>query len=308
MRSVVIFGLDDFCNRMDLRKANKRAMETLVRSGAMDELDPDHNRARLLHDLPRCMHAAEQTQRDQEAGQEDMFGAFVPASTSSKRELSDITPWPELQKLQAEKDSLGLYLTGHPVSVHHMDIKNFTTCTLEDLHQRIPAESKDRRGTSMTLAVLVTSMRRRTPRGNFVAVEDQSGRIEAALSNEAFVTYADLLEKDSLVVIEGNVTADSFNGSHRISVKHIMSLASAKARFAKGINIAVSGPDENLCATLASAFSPYQNGRSPVYLHYRNKHARVSLELGRDWTVKPCEELVAALNELDAVVRVGFRY
>jgi len=301
-------SLDDFCNRMDLRKANKRAMETLVRSGAMDELDPDHNRARLLHDLPRCMHAAEQTQRDQEAGQEDMFGAFVPASTSSKRELSDITPWPELQKLQAEKDSLGLYLTGHPVSVHHMDIKNFTTCTLEDLHQRIPAESKDRRGTSMTLAVLVTSMRRRTPRGNFVAVEDQSGRIEAALSNEAFVTYADLLEKDSLVVIEGNVTADSFNGSHRISVKHIMSLASAKARFAKGINIAVSGPDENLCATLASAFSPYQNGRSPVYLHYRNKHARVSLELGRDWTVKPCEELVAALNELDAVVRVGFRY
>ncbi len=76
-------SLDDFCNRMDLKKANKRAMETLVRSGALDVLDPDHNRARLLHDLPRCMQAAEQTQRDQEAGQTDLFGTLQPTSPAT---------------------------------------------------------------------------------------------------------------------------------------------------------------------------------------------------------------------------------
>ena len=303
-------SLDDFCNRMDLRRANKRAMETLVRSGAMDVLDPDHNRARLLHDLPRCMHAAEQMQRDQEAGQVDMFGTLQPVSTttSNERELSEVEAWPELQKLQAEKDSLGLYLTGHPVKVHFRDIRSFSTCVLGDVYKRVPTDSKNRRGVAMTLAALVTSLRRRTARGHFIAIEDHSGRVDAFLSNEAYATYADLMEKDAIVVIEGNVVADSFTGGYKITANHIMSLADAKARFAKGINIAVAGPDENLCTTLAATFSPYQNGASPIYLHYRNQRARVSFELGHEWTVKPCEELIAALNELEAVKQAALRY
>jgi DNA polymerase-3 subunit alpha len=301
-------SLDDFCNRMDLKKANKRAMETLVRSGAMDTLDPDHNRARLLHDLPRCMHAAEQTQRDQEAGQEDMFGTLAPKATDNERTLSEVRAWPELQKLQAEKDSLGLYLTGHPVKVHYRDIKNFTSCVLGNVYKQVPKDSKNRRGVTMTLAALVTSLNRRTPRGHFIAIEDHTGRVDAFLTNEAYATYADLMVKDTIVVIEGNVVADDFTGSYRITANHIMSLADAKTRFARGINIAVTGPDENLCKMLAATFSPYKNGSSPVYLHYRNQRARASFELSRDWNVKACEELIAALNELEAVKLAAMRY
>jgi len=154
----------------------------------------------------------------------------------------------------------------------------------------------------------VTSLRRRSPRGHFIAIEDHSGRVDAFLSNEIYATYADLMEKDAIVVIEGNVVADSFTGGFKITANHIMSLADAKARFAKGINIAVAGPDENLCTTLAATFSPYQNGASPIYLHYRNQRARVSFELGREWTVKPCEELIAALNELEMVKQAALRY
>jgi DNA polymerase-3 subunit alpha len=139
-------------------------------------------------------------------------------------------------------------------------------------------------------------------------VEDHTDRADVFLANDAFATYADLMIKDTIVVIEGNVIADNFNGSYRISANHIMSLSDAKTRFAKGINISVSGPDEALCDSLASTFSPYQNGSSPVHIHYRNQRARVSLELGRDWTVKPCEELIAALNELDAVKQANLRY
>ena len=301
-------SLDDFCNRMDLKKANKRALETLVRSGALDALDPDRNRARLLHDLPRCTHAAEQAQRDQEAGQTDMFGSLQPVSVDNERELSDIKAWPELQRLQAEKDSLGLYLTGHPVKVHHRDLRNFTSCVLGDVHMRVPKDSNNRRGVAMTLAALVTPLRRRTPRGYFIAIEDHTGRVDAFLTNESFATYEDLLVKDSIIVIEGNVVADDFTGSYRITANHITSLADAKTRFAKGVSIAVSGPDADLCSALASTFSPYQSGNSPVYLHYKNTRARVSFELGREWTVKPCEELVAALNELDVVMQAGLRY
>jgi len=301
-------SLDDFCNRMDLKKANKRAMETLIRSGALDVLDPDHNRARLLHDLPRCMHAAEQTQRDQEAGQTDLFGTLQPITVNNIPELSDVKAWHELQKLQAEKDSLGLYLTGHPVKVHFRDIRNFTTCVLGDVHKRVPKDSKNRRGVAMTLVALVTSLQRRTARGHFIAVDDHTGRVDAFLSNETYATYADLLTKDAIVMIEGNVVADDFTGGYKITASHIMSLADAKARFARGVNIAVSGPDESLCLELASTFRPYQGGSSPVFLHYRNQRSRVTFELGNEWTVKPCEELIAALNELDAVKQAGLRY
>lgn len=306
-------NLDDFCNRMDLRKANKRALETLVRSGALDTLDPDHNRARLLHDLPHSTHAAEQMQRDAEAGQSDMFGTAPVAAAGNESGLSDISAWPELQKLQAEKDSLGLYLTGHPVKVHLADIRHFTTCALSALQQRVVKDShhgrgQNKRGVPMTLAVLVNPLRRRTPRGYFISVEDHTGRADVFLSNEVFATYADLMSKDTIVVIEGNVAADDFSGSYRITANHIMSLADAKTRFSKGVSISVSGPDEGLCDALAATFSPYQNGTSPVHIHYRNQRARVSLDLGPDWTVQPCEELIAALNELDAVKQANLRY
>jgi DNA polymerase-3 subunit alpha len=308
-------SLADFCNRMDLKKANKRAMETLVRSGALDSLDPECNRARLLHDLPTCMHAAEQTQRDAEAGQSDLFGSAMSATQqavtsldNANMELSSVPPWPELQKLQAEKDSLGLYLTGHPVKVHLPDIRNFAACLLGKVHQRVPKDNRNRRGVAMTLAALVTPLRRRTPRGYYIAIEDHTGRADVFLTNEIFATYADLMVKDAVVVIEGNVKADDRSGGYQISATHIMSLADAKARFAHGVNIAVSGPDDELCSTLASTFAPYQSGSSPVYIHYRNQRARVSLELGHDWTVKPCEELIAALNELDGVKQASLRY
>src|SRR5690606_10528111 len=186
--------------------------------------------------------------------------------------------------------------------------KNFASCQLGNLHKSVPKESKNRRGVAMTLAVLVSPLRRRTPRGYFIAVEDHSGRADIFLSNEAFMTYADLMNKDAIIVVEGNVAADDFTGSYRITANHIMSLAEAKSRFAKGVDILISGPDETLCDALASTFSPYQNGSSPVYVHYRNQRARVSLALGNDWGVKPCEELIAALGELESVKRASLRY
>jgi DNA polymerase-3 subunit alpha len=294
---------------MDLRKANRRAMETLVRSGALDSLDAACNRARLLHDLPRCMQAAEQHQRDQEAGQSDMFGAFEPAAPAGEEPApSDVPAWPELQRLEAEKTSLGLYLTGHPVKAHHRDLRHFTACPLGEVHERVPQETGPRNGVAMTLAGQVTALRRRTQRGHVIAIEDHTGRLDVFLSHENYANYADVLEKDNIVVVEGNASADSFSGGYRISANHVMLLADAKARYASGVNIAVAGPDEHLADTLEATFAPYRGGRAPVYVHYRNQRARVTLELGQDWHVRPCEELIAALNELEIVKLAGLKY
>ena len=160
----------------------------------------------------------------------------------------------------------------------------------------------------MVLAGLVSALRRRNRRGRFIGLEDHTGRLEVALFDEVFSMYADLLGKDQIIVVEGKVSVDDFSGGYRMTASKVMSLSSAKARFARGVRIAIQGPREDLCTALESTFAPYQEGGATVTIEYRNPRARASLELGQDWTVKPCEELVAALNELDAVSEARLIY
>jgi DNA polymerase-3 subunit alpha len=303
-------SLEDFCCRADLYKVNRRVLETLIKSGAMDPLDEEANRARMLHDLPGVLQVAEKTQRDREAGQDDMFGSVSGPVASDEVTHSRVPRWPELQKLRAEKDSLGLYLTGHPVAEHQPDLERFTTCTLGSVAGRMPTEKNGngRQGANMVLAGLVAALRRRSRRGRFVALEDHTGRLEVALFDEAFSAHSELLGKDEIIVVQGRVSVDDFSGGYRMTASNVMSLSAAKARFARGVRIAVHGPRDGLLPALESAFAPYRDGRGTVYLDYRNDRARARLELGTDWMVQPCEELVAALNDLEAVTEARLVY
>jgi DNA polymerase-3 subunit alpha len=276
----------------------------------MDPLDPEANRARLLFDLPTVLQAAEQTQRDRDSGQNDMFGHQDATPAATERLASDHPQWPPLQRLQAEKESLGLYLTGHPVQHYQPDLKQFTTCLLGELESRVPRDNNGYRskGVSMVLAGQVSSLRRRSRRGRFVAIEDHTGTLEVALFDEVYGLYADLLDKDQLIVVEGKVSADDFTGGYRMTAAKVMSLGAAMTRFARGVRISVQGPSEALCPSLESTFAPYQDGTARVFLDYRNPRARASFELGDEWTVKPCEELMAALNELEMVAGARLIY
>jgi len=158
-----------------------------------------------------------------------------------------------------------------------------------------------RRGTPMVLAGLVCAIRRRGNRGGFITLEDHTGRIEAALFDETWTLYAELLNKDEILVVEGLVSPDDFSGGFRLAAHKVMTLSEAKGRFARGVQVSLRGPRDNLCASLQHTFEPYRNGSGRVWLDYSNARARARLELGEEWNVKPCEELVAALGELEAV-------
>lgn len=300
--------LGDFCVRVDLQKVNRRALETLVRSGAMDPLEPNANRARMLGALEQVLRAAEQAQRDREAGQSDMFGSG-DGPVTVQVDLPDLAPWPELQRLQAEKEALGLFLTGHPALVHRPDTKRFTTAPLGRLEKLVPESDGKRRGrgVEMTLSGLICAIRR-SNWGIFVTLEDHTGRMDAILKNELFGLYAELLQKDEMVVVQGKVSHDDFSGGYRMDTNKVMALGDAKARFARGVRIAVQGPCPELAEELSAAFAPYRNGVGQVYLAYRNPRARARLQFGEDWTVSPCEELVAALNGLPGVTEARLVY
>jgi DNA polymerase-3 subunit alpha len=197
-----------------------------------------------LFDLPTVLQAAEQTQRDRDSGQNDMFGHQDATPAATERQASDHPQWPPLQRLQAEKESLGLYLTGHPVQHYQPDLKQFTTCLLGELESRVPRDNNGYRskGVSMVLAGQVSSLRRRSRRGRFVAIEDHTGTLEVALFDEVYGLYADLLDKDQLIVVEGKVSADDFTGGYRMTAAKVMSLGAAMTRFARGVRISVQGP------------------------------------------------------------------
>jgi len=214
-----------------------------------------------------------------------------------------------LQCLQAEREALGLYLTGHPTPIHAHDLGSLTTCRLGEVGGRMPpdAHTNRRSGVQMTLGGLVCSVRRRGRGGNFVVMEDDTGRIEVAMFDETWSLYADLLNKDEIVVVEGRVSADTFSGGYRMSAQKVRTLAEAKAEFARGVQISVRGGGD-ICPALSATFMPYRNGRAAVIIDYSNNRARARLELGEDWNLKPCEELVAALSELDAVTDARLLY
>jgi DNA polymerase-3 subunit alpha len=264
----------------------------------------------MLHELPQATHAAEQYQRDRESGQVDLFGNAGQTTAPHIVTHAPVRPWTRLQILQAEKESLGLYLTGHPVELHVQDLERFVTCFLGSVANRMPAERQGQgqgqgqgrgRGTPMVLAGLVRAIRRRGNRGGFVTIDDHTGRIELGLFDETWTLYAELLNKNEIIVVEGLVSGDDFSGGYRVSAQKIMTLAEAKSRFAKGVQVALRGPGDDICAALQATFVPYRNGSARVWLDYSNARARARLELGEEWNVKACEELVAALGELEMV-------
>jgi DNA polymerase-3 subunit alpha len=303
----VFESLADFCNRIDLRKVNRRSLEVLIRCGALDELDEQGNRARLMAQLPSSLQAAEQAQRDRETGQSDMFGSPVddPVAPNFAAQAPAARPWSELQCLQGERESLGLYLTGHPVRLQSQDLSRFTTCSIKRIPKLLAAETGETRrrrmGTPMVLAGMVQAVRRRNNGGGYVTVEDGTGRIDVSLFDESWTLYAELLVRDEIVVIEGEVSHDDFSGGFRMKAQKIMTLTEAKDRFASGISIALRGPDPSLCEALIDTFAPYRGGNHRVFVDYSNGRARARLELGEEYRIRACDELVAALSELEQV-------
>ena len=183
------------------------------------------------------------------------------------------------------------------------ELARFTTCTLDSLERRFGASEggRGRRGAKAVLAGLVRDIRRRGNRGSFVAIEDHTGRCEISVFDDAWTLYADLLNKDEIIVCEAQVAPDRFSNGVRINVQKIMSLGQAKSQFARGVQISLTGPADGICDLLKSTFVPYRDGSGQVWLDYRNARARARIELGPDWSVQPCEELVAALGELGAI-------
>ncbi len=288
--------LRDFCRRIDLHRVNRRVIEALITSGAMDGLGA--NRATLTHCLDDILKAAEQESRDRAAGQVDLFG--TPAPPAAAR-IDTLAEWSAERRLRGERETLGLYLSGHPIDPYLEDLGAIVSCRLGEVEGRFaPANGGDRRGVPAVLAGLIIAVRRRGERSAYVLLDDQTGRIEIALFRETLAENSSYLNRDQLIVAEGNLVSSDYSGGLQLRARQLYTLDEAFARYAQAVSVVLDSRTADLGA-FKRLLAAHQPGDAPVVIQVRHPEARARIRLGSDWRIRPSRELTEALSLLPGI-------
>ncbi|EGR5154324.1 DNA polymerase III subunit alpha [Vibrio cholerae] len=287
--------LFDFCARIDLKKVNKRVIEKLILAGALDRLGP--HRAAMMASVDDAVRAASQHHQAEAFGQADMFGVLTDAPEEVEQKYTQVPEWPEKVRLEGERETLGLYLTGHPVDEYLKELTKYTSCRLNEA-------APTRRDQSLTVAGLVIAARvmttKRGTRIGLMTLDDRSGRMEVMLYSEALDRYAEWLEKDKILVVSGQVSFDDFNGGLKMSAREVMDLGCAREKFARGLSISIlqSQIDQQFFERFSHILEPHRAGTVPVNVYYQRPDARARLTLGTEWRVTPSDTLLDELKQL----------
>lgn len=299
----------DFCARVDGRKVNKRALEAMIRGGAMDQIGPEgdisYRRAVMLACMDEAVKLAEQHIRNQVSGMGDLFGDSIVDSAPEISYLAfdDVKSLSVKDRLNGEKDTLGLYLTGHPIDEYESELKKMFPHRIANLRS-----GKD----SLTISGMIVAMRiLKNKRGDnfaFLTLDDKSGRIEISVWAEKFNAYRDILVKDALLVIKGVISEDDFTGGLKMVAESIQSIYQARCSKLLCLELLVSEGSTDWVDKFRSTINSYRNGNCSVFVNYEQEHARCALKLGSDWKVQPQDGLLIALREQFGEKSVILRY
>ena len=294
-------SLPEFCRRVDHDKINRRALEAMIKSGAMDGFG--ESRRSQMHKVPEALRGADQHAKATAAGQDDMFGIESPAPETEKTDSPELAEWPKRLLLSNEKEALGLYLTGHPFDAVRRDAGFFVDGRLGEITAEPPPQtSKGERNYAQanreaTVAGLIVDVRKRGNRVS-VVIDDDTGRMEISFFSEAFQEFRHLLVKDEIVVISGGLRYDDFIGSWTINAKNVLHIDRVIESRAKSMILSINGQSEQLLVQLHDLLLPFREGSCDVSVRYIGDGASARLALGPDWAVRPSRELRDKLSEL----------
>jgi len=305
-------SLYEFCQRVDMKKVNRRVMDSLVKSGAFDSLGG--HRASLEASITKALHIAGQHRDNSVSGQNDMFGLLTVDETEHVEEPLLAAPeWSEEHLLIAEKETLGLYLSGHPIDRYADELSRFIPKKITDLDA---PESKgyQRNEISVITAGLIVAIR--TMKGKnggrmaFITLDDQTARLEVRVFAEVYEQYQTLLQPDKLVVIQGKIGQDNFTGGLAATAESVYDIARAREMCGKAlvVNINSDHNGNNWIESLQQTLAPYKEGLTALEVDYKNSTARTLIRLGDDWNVVPSDALLADLAALPMVSAVRMKY
>jgi DNA polymerase-3 subunit alpha len=333
--------LFDFCERVESRKLNKRVLEALVSSGALDNLVPDSvlesvvdkalarepvtgagpgsqsdraekenlnwKRALLAMNQEDAIKMAEQKARDQVSGHNDLFGKMSYANDHENyNHLDLVRTWSHKDRLHRENEALGLYLTGHPIEIYDSELKHLARHRIKDL--------RPSRG-SVTIAGWVISLRSiKLKRGGtraLVTLDDQSGRIELSVMGSVLEESREKLQKNTVLVVRGNVSDDDFSGGLAMRATEVWNLLQAREKSVKQVCVSLSSCDldADFSSDLARLLEPYKGEEGcRVSIDYNCAVASARVMLGDGWRVRPHDDLIEKLQDRYGAGQVALEY
>lgn len=282
--------LFDFCHRIDLKKINKRTLEALIRAGALDCLGIE--RASLMAQLPEAVQAAEQARSNRESGIMDLFGEVEEVQ---RKPAKPVKPWSDEVRLKGEKDTLGLYLTGHPIDVYRQELKAFIPVKLNEI-------TATRRGVTTVYAGLVIDVAN-FPNRVVIVLDDGTARIEVSCNHERFQRFKDIIQVERVVVFEGEIYERE--GFERPMGRLTKAFTLNEIRQKRANSIQIKLTEEFMQATLAKDLQniilPFCNvdmhQHITLQLLIDQPYAQAELQLGPQWKVAPLDELLAKLRD-----------
>ncbi|MEJ2669827.1 MAG: DNA polymerase III subunit alpha, partial [Gammaproteobacteria bacterium] len=312
--------LFDFCRRVNGKKANRRTIEALIRAGACDVFGRD--RAVLLASVGEALRQGEQSMQRAQSGMMDMFSLFEDEQSLAEPHYVDVAAMSEDERLRGERDTLGLFLTGHPVAQHRDFLSRFTSFTLN-------AAQPNRRGQKSTVAGLIVALRtmknKRGERMAFLTLDDQTARLEVSVFSDLYDRARHVLQKDEVIIVEGEVQHDDYSGQLKMVAQSVLSLAQSESQFAKRLRLKITESDINkdmvgFVERLESCLGPFRPQAlqaqapgegvqvprvegvraCPVWVEYVMAGAVGTLELGESWRVMVAPELIQQLRAVIA--------
>lgn len=291
-------SLFDLCKHLDLRKMNRRVLEALIKSGAMDEWGME--RSSLHASIAKAIHIGTEAHEQESSKQTNLFDLLDDEEPDPT--LVSCKPWNTKERLEGEKETLGFYLTGHPADPYLQEFRQY----VKPIRQLNPAKGK-----KVIVCGLIVSVRRiLTKRGKMLAiirVEDKSGGLDVVAFSETFEPQSVHVMAGHMLVIEGELGQDDYTGGLKMTAMALHSLEEARTRFATRLALTLTPAEETLLPVLQSILKAHP-GRCVVQILYENDTAKAAINLALEWRVGPSDALMSALIDLLGMAKVELCY
>jgi DNA polymerase-3 subunit alpha len=299
----------DFCERVNLRSVNKATIEALVKSGAFDSVHCIEERSAAVAAIPDAITAGQAAADDRRSGQMNFFNAAeAPVQVAVSRALPSVPPWDRMRTLTFEKDTLGFFVSGHPLDVYETQLRRFRT---HEARSAMALADK----TPVKLGGLLTSVRQRVvakgPRSGqkwaTATLGDKTGSLGVVIFSEAFGRHRDLVANDAIVALTGRV--DRSRGEPSVIVDSVLAVDELDRHLASRIELdLVGGPDGNALEPIMQTLEQTLRGAAgnggrtvEVLLHVHDGDRCVALKPNR-LRVAPKAPL---LDELERMLGPG---
>src|SRR6201987_411362 len=282
----------EFCESIDTRLLNKRVLESLVRSGAMDGLGA--HRAQMISVIDRVMERSQKLQRAREAGQHGLFGGGAADSTPLPPEaLPEVPEWPEHELLPAEYATLGFYISGHPLDKYAGRLKDLSAIEIATIEGK-------RNGEDIVVAGIIVSSRpmrsRRGARWMIVTLQDRTGVIEALVFPEAFQKLEPILKAATPLLVKGRVAVEDVGTRLIVSDGRVLDQVSDRAPSLLRVRVDLKALDPAVLEQLGELFTRSPGRCRVAFELIQDDGSEATLESSS--AVKADRELVERVREI----------